>query len=110
MLIEQYILLTIIATIIEGTTTETIINQEEVDISNNLLEDIKEVEETTLVEAATTMIAGEAVTPQTQEDGIIMMVIGTREEAIRVTGREGITRKMIDGIMEVEAGITTVNV
>ena len=103
---EQYILLSVIIIITIEVTT---INQEEVDISSNLLEDIKEVEDTTLVEVATAM--GEAVA-LTQEDGLITMVIGatvTLEEDIRVTGQEGITQKMIEGIMEAEAG-TVVNV
>ena len=107
MLIEQYVLLPIITIITIEVTT---INLEEVDISSNLLEDIKEVEGT-MVEAATSMIVGEAVA-LTQEDGLITIVIGatvTLEEDIRVTGQEGITQKMIEGIMEAEAG-TAVNV
>lgn len=107
MLIEQYLLLSVIIIITIEVTT---INQEEVDISSNLLEDIK-VEGITLVEAATSMMVGEAVA-LTQEDGLITIVIGatvTLEEDIRVTGQEGITQKMIEGIMEAEAG-TAVNV
>ena len=103
---EQYILLSVIIIITIEVTT---INLEEVDISSNLLEDIKEVEDTTLVEVATAM--GEAVA-LTQEDGLITMTIGatvTLEEDIRVTDQEGIAQKMIEGIMEAEAG-TAVNV
>ena len=104
---EQYLLLSVIIIITIEVTT---INQEEVDISSNLLKDIK-VEDTALVEAVTSMIVGEAVA-LTQEDGLITMAIGatvTLEEDIRVTGQEGITQKMIEGIMEAEAG-TAVNV
>ena len=113
--IEQYLLLPIISLMtIEETTTETTINQEEaVDISSNLLGDIKAVEDTTLVEAVTAMIVGVAGVLTTLVDGVITMVIGVTvilEEAIRATGRVGITRKMIDGIMEAEAGTIIVNV
>ena len=104
MLIEQYVLLQTITIITIEVTT---INLEEVDISSNLLEDIKEVEGT-MVEAATSMIVGEVVV-QTQEDGITMVIGVTvsQEEVIRVTGREGITQMMIERIMEVGAGTIT---